>query len=168
VAAVEWGTSRWIDRPLETVGGHGANTSTALAVLGVPVQLIGLTGADPSGDFLRRRLAESGVDLVRLGRSPTPTTVSIVVVHPSGERASLNYPGAAGDVTAESVLSALDGAGHSHFHLATFFALPKCASRPRPRREAPPPRLATLDPNWDARRWRSTSSPASPTSICFW
>jgi ribokinase len=165
VAAVEWGTTRWVERPLEAVGGHGANTSTALARLGVPVRLIGLTGSDRAGDFLRDRLRESGVGLERLGRAQGATTQSVVLIDPTGERASLNFPGAAGEVTAEFVMSAFDGAPYSHFHLATFFGLPKLRLEAAAvLREARRRGLScSLDPNWDALgRWMTDLEPCLP------
>jgi len=46
---VEWGTTSFIDALESHPGGNGANTSVALARIGVPVRLLGAIGNDDRG-----------------------------------------------------------------------------------------------------------------------
>ena len=59
------------------VGGFAGNVATGLARLGVRTAIVSRVGADGHGDFVRRRLAEEGVDVRFLATDPywlTPPT----------------------------------------------------------------------------------------------
>ncbi|MGW6419132.1 5-dehydro-2-deoxygluconokinase [Streptomyces sp. NPDC055055] len=59
------------------LGGSPANVAVAAARLGRRTALVSRTGADPFGTFLRRELAEFGVDarwVTEVGAYPTPVT----------------------------------------------------------------------------------------------
>ena len=168
VERMAWGTTTWVERVERSVGGNGANTSYALATLGVPARLHGLVGADPSGDIVLDTLRAAGVDTSYIGRSQAPTTMSICVVHPSGDRLFLHKVGASSEVEASAV--AFDPA-FSHFHLANLFALPKlrldAAALMRRARDAGS--TTSLDTGWDTRgRWIEDVGPCLPyTDLLF-
>ncbi len=70
-------------------GGQAANTAYALALLGIPVALVGRVGADADGDFLQQGLAGVNLDyLVRQGASGR----AYILVDASGERTILVAP----------------------------------------------------------------------------
>ena len=76
---------------LKGCGGKGLNQSVALARAGAPVFHAGLVGE--GGDFLRKRLAESGVDCRYLKNTDLPNGHAIIQVDPSGENSIVLYPG---------------------------------------------------------------------------
>ena len=57
-----WGTTSFVDIIEPHPGGNGANTSLALAALGVPVRLLGAVGRDEPGRFVLDALRRAGVD----------------------------------------------------------------------------------------------------------
>ncbi len=75
-------------------GGVGANIAVGLARLGRRVILLGATGDDDSGAFLRARLAQAGVDTSALLIRPhTPTHSCFIAVDPYGARMIFGLPG---------------------------------------------------------------------------
>ncbi len=56
------------------VGGFAGNVATGLARLGVRVAIVSAVGDDGHGRFVRRFLAEEGVDITSLGTHPTLRT----------------------------------------------------------------------------------------------
>lgn len=72
------------------LGGGGANTAVALAAAGHAVTLLAAIGQDATGDALRIELADAGVEISQLARLNHPTTHSLLLVEPSGERTVLN------------------------------------------------------------------------------
>ncbi|WDL95790.1 carbohydrate kinase family protein [Alicyclobacillus sp. ALC3] len=67
-----------------TSGGVGRNIAENLAVLGTTVRLVSPLGADESGQFIRRRLEEVGVDttyLVELAGQSTGMYVAVINRH---------------------------------------------------------------------------------------
>jgi len=75
-------------------GGVGANIAVALARLGNRVVLLGATGDDDSGMFLREQLARAGVDTsAMLTRVHTATHSCFIAVTPGGERMIYGLPG---------------------------------------------------------------------------
>lgn len=75
-------------------GGMAANASIAAARLGARVRLHGAVGDDETGDFLVRRLSESGVDCAQLQRvAGAASSVSAVVIDARGERQIFNHRG---------------------------------------------------------------------------
>ena len=75
-------------------GGVGANVAVGLARLGNRVTLLGATGDDEAGVWMRQTLAEAGVDvgklLVRAGQA---THSCFIAVTPHGERIIYGLPG---------------------------------------------------------------------------
>jgi 5-dehydro-2-deoxygluconokinase len=70
-----------INTPLEEVrtyerfvGGFAGNVATGLARLGVKVAIVSAVGDDGHGKFIRRALADEGVDVQSLGTHPTLRT----------------------------------------------------------------------------------------------
>lgn len=72
------------------LGGGGANTAVALAGAGHHVMLVSAVGQDSDGDWLLRELKEAGVDATYVVRLPGPSTSSLILVDPAGERTVIN------------------------------------------------------------------------------
>ena len=72
------------------LGGGGANTAVALAAAGHIVTLLAAVGQDAAGDALRTELAGAGVDTSQLARLARPSTRSLLLIEPGGERTVLN------------------------------------------------------------------------------
>ena len=170
VEAFAWGTTTWVDTIQENIGGNGGNTSTALAVLGVPTRVYGVVGNDARGEFILGFLRDRGVDTGCIARSEKPTSCTVCVVHPTGDRLFLHRVGSSNDVQAESVRFD-DGAPFSHFHLANLFALPavRAQAGDMMRRARSQGWSTSLDTAWDARgRWMKDVLPCLPyTDLLF-
>ena len=169
VEKLAWGTTTWVDTITESLGGNGANTSYALARLGVSVTLTGVVGSDATAGRAIDTLRDAGVDVSRIGRADLPTTSTVCVVHPSGDRLFLHRPGASSALEASAL--EFDLARHSHFHLANPFSLPKL--RPEAgalmRRAREAGFTTSLDTGWDALgRWIEDIGPCLPsTGVLF-
>jgi len=72
------------------VGGGAANTAIPLAHAGNDVLVVSSAGTDPDGGTILARLAEAGVDTSQVVRRPGPSTRSLVLNDPSGERTVVN------------------------------------------------------------------------------
>jgi ribokinase len=72
------------------LGGGGANTAVALAAAGHAVTLVTALGQDEAGDRQLAELAAAGVDVSAVVRVPGPSTRSILLVDPDGERTIVN------------------------------------------------------------------------------
>ena len=169
VEKLAWGTTTWVETITESVGGNGANTSYALARLGVPVSLTGVIGSDAPGDKILAELASVGVDVSRIRRVDQPTTSTVCVVHPSGDRLFLHRVGSSTAVEAADVQ--FNGLTASHFHLANPFALPNVRHKVGSlmQRAKAAGLTTSLDTGWDARgRWIEDIGPALPhTDLLF-
>lgn len=89
------GTLALLDRVELHTGGNGANTSAALAKLGVSVSLLGKVGRDNLGDFVIGSLARHGVHVGGvLQDNSAPTAATMVIVHSDAERSFLHAIGA--------------------------------------------------------------------------
>ena len=75
-------------------GGKGANQAAAAARSGSTVTFLGALGADGNGDFLRRSLAEAGVDTSHVFTVDRPTGTAMVLLTPDGENSIVVSPGA--------------------------------------------------------------------------
>lgn len=169
VEKLRWGTTTWVEAITESPGGNGANTSYALATLGVPVRLSGTVGLDDNGDKLLTVLEGAGVDVSRVRRSEMPTTTTIAIVHPSGDRLFLQKTGSSGDVDPDTIVFD-DIAGFSHFHLGNPFTLPKVRLQTGPvmQRAKAAGLTTSLDTGWDARgRWIEDIGPCLPYTDLF-
>jgi sugar/nucleoside kinase (ribokinase family) len=156
---VTWGVTRWVDSIDQSLGGNGANTSSAIARMGVRSTLLGMLGRDPFGDACHAMLANHGVDLSRLVRAGSATATSIVLIQSNGARTFLHRPGVSREVFAGGVPLI---SGYSHYHLANVFALPNL--RPNAAAvlaEAHRMGMTTsLDTAWDARgEWMGVLAP---------
>ncbi|MBC7928297.1 MAG: carbohydrate kinase family protein [Bryobacteraceae bacterium] len=171
VVDLNWNTTTWVESISEGIGGNGANTSTTLAKLGVPVGLLSVVGDDEIGARLLEILRTNGVDIGSVSTVPgerTPCTT--VLVHRGGDRKFLHRPGASRNM----VLSQVDlapRAGFSHFHLANPFALPSLRSETGDlmRRAKEAGYTTSIDTGWDSKeRWMLDLSPALPyTDLLF-
>jgi sugar/nucleoside kinase (ribokinase family) len=169
VEKLAWGTTTWVETITEGVGGNGANTSYALGRLGVPVWLTGVVGSDTAGDKILGKLTSVGVDISQVRRVDQPTTSTVCVVHPSGDRLFLHRVGSSTAVEAADVQ--FNGVTASHFHLANPFALPKVRHQVDEvlRRAKAAGLTISLDTGWDARgRWMDDIGPGlSYTDLLF-
>lgn len=76
--------------PLARLGGGGANTAIALTHAGHEVSLVAAVGTDPLADELLAELARHGVDIGPVTRISGPSTHSLVLLDPEGERTIIN------------------------------------------------------------------------------
>ena len=163
VRELGWGRSTWVESIEEGIGGNGANTSYALAKLGMPVRLLGVVGADNAGDAVVAELKRAGVDTGHIRRSALPTAATVVVVDENGARAFLHRTGASGEpFSLPPKISEAHKAGCTRFHLANMFALPglrpHAASLVRQARAAG--MSVSIDTGWDAKgEWISALGP---------
>jgi sugar/nucleoside kinase (ribokinase family) len=124
VQEIRFGGTVWVDRIEQHMGGNGANTAYAAALLGAPVRLIGMTGNDIFGHQIRGRLLAAGVDLGLLEFGNEATASSVVLVREDGARAFLHRPGVSREVFRHPFLfSQANTSGCSHYHLANPFSL---------------------------------------------
>ncbi|MGE5515712.1 MAG: PfkB family carbohydrate kinase [Bacteroidota bacterium] len=72
------------------LGGGGANTAAALAAAGHHVTLVTAVGDDDTGAWQLLQLAERGIDVSAVVRVAGPSTRSIVLIAPDGERTIVN------------------------------------------------------------------------------
>jgi sugar/nucleoside kinase (ribokinase family) len=78
-------------RPTERrLGGGAANTGVALARAGHKVTLVAAVGKDTDGDWVLAELQGAGLDTSPVVRLPDPTTRSLVLVDPDGDRTIVN------------------------------------------------------------------------------
>jgi sugar/nucleoside kinase (ribokinase family) len=160
-----------VDTIAESIGGNGANTSYALAKLGVPARLISLVGDDARGARLTSILAEAGVDvsgIVKRAGLSTPCTVALV--DSSGARKFYHRPGATREAKPdEIVFNGRDG--YTHFHFGNPFAFQHVRqSLGSVMRRAKEAGLTTsIDTGWDSLgRWIDDLGPALPyTDLLF-
>lgn len=76
-------------------GGDAINEAITLVKLGHQARLMSLVGRDLFGDFILQQGTQAGVDMGGVGRHPNlPTTVSLVCIHPDGERSFIINHGA--------------------------------------------------------------------------
>ncbi len=76
--------------PLARLGGGGANTAIALAHAGHEVSLVAAVGTDPLADELLAEVSRHGVDIGPVTRVSGPSTRSLVLLDPEGERTIIN------------------------------------------------------------------------------
>lgn len=72
------------------LGGGGANSAAALAAAGHHVTLVAAVGDDDTGTWQLVQLAERGIDVSAVVRVSGPSTRSIVLIDPDGERTIVN------------------------------------------------------------------------------
>jgi len=99
-------------------GGSVSNTGLALHRLGLGVRLVGRVGRDLFGDEVRRRYAAAGPGLSDHLQTvdDQPTSYTVVISPPGGDRRFLHCPGVNATFTDVDVDAlALHGARHLHF-----------------------------------------------------
>jgi sugar/nucleoside kinase (ribokinase family) len=85
-------------------GGCAVNAATALAKLGLPVEVIGKVGDDPFGDFVVDAMRDRGIGTQGVKRDQeVGTSATMVMVDPDGERRFVHYIGANARLTKEDV-----------------------------------------------------------------
>jgi sugar/nucleoside kinase (ribokinase family) len=111
-------------------GGCAVNTGTALARLGLPVEVIGRIGTDPFGDFILGQLHERGVGARGVSRdSEVNTSATMAMVDPDGERRFVHYLGANARLRLDDVdFDMIEGA--SILHVAGALVLPGIDGEP--------------------------------------
>lgn len=72
------------------VGGGAANTAVPLAHAGDDVSVVSAVGTDADGTTILAHLAAAGVDTSPVVRLPGPSTRSLVLLEPDGERTVVN------------------------------------------------------------------------------
>ncbi|MBQ8371872.1 MAG: carbohydrate kinase family protein [Clostridia bacterium] len=147
-------------------GGNAMTAAVNLSKMGVSSAIIGKVGSDMFGDFLRSRLASSGVDTRGLATDfEVQTSVSVVLNSEDGERSFLHCVGTNGTfsvkdvdwsvveecdlifVTGTYLLDTFDGEETVEF-------LKKCKEMGK---------TTFLDVCWDAKgRWGEVLNPAMP------
>lgn len=167
VEEIVWGGTRWVESIEQSLGGNGANTSAALAKLGIDVTLIGAVGKDAFGDAALARLTECSVRTHRIERLDTATATTVALVRPGGVQAFLHQPGVSRVVFASPI--ELEPA--KRFHLGNPFSIVNL------RRQAPAVlrqakargMLTSLDTAWDALgEWMKIVGPCLPhTDLLF-
>jgi sugar/nucleoside kinase (ribokinase family) len=156
----------WIDTLERSLGGNGANTAFAIARLGVATRLLGVTGDDEAGVWIRKQLAEAGVDLAFLETRTGRTAATIALVRRDSSRRFLHHPGTgkqAFDRGIDFTSRAVEGC--SHFHLANLFSLPHLRTRaPEILKAAHAAGMTTsLDTGWDSKgEWMPVLKPCLP------
>jgi sugar/nucleoside kinase (ribokinase family) len=138
-------------------GGCALNTASALVRLGLEARVVGKVGADPFGDFILQLLDERGVDRRGvLQDSAVPTSATVVLVDPAGERTFLHLPGANGQLRGEELDEDALFSGRA-LHVAGALVMPELDGSPTADilEEAKARGLTTsLDTVWDATgRW---------------
>ena len=147
-------------------GGCAVNSASALAMMGLPVEVIGKVGADPFGDFVVNALRGRGVSVQGVKRdAETGTSATMVMVDSDGERRFVHYLGANARLTLDDI--DLERIRTAHIlHVAGALVLPGIDGEPTAwlLKEARGASVVTfLDTVWDdTGRWMETLAPCLP------
>jgi sugar/nucleoside kinase (ribokinase family) len=147
-------------------GGCATNAATALARLGLPVELMGKIGQDALGDFVLRAMEARRIGTRGVKRDPEAgTSATMVIVDPAGERRFIHYMGA----NARYTLADVDWgmlAGASILHVAGSLVLPGIDGEPTAElltRARQMGVVTFLDTVWDdTGRWMQLLEPCLP------
>jgi sugar/nucleoside kinase (ribokinase family) len=147
-------------------GGCAANAATALAHLGLPVDVIGKVGGDAFGDYVIDVLQERGIGTRGVRSDPgVGTSASMVLVDPDGERRFIHYIGANAAFTVEDIDFELVSAA-AILHIGGSLVMPGIDGEPTAKllqqaREAGV--ITFLDTVWDdTGRWMTLLEPSLP------
>jgi len=160
------GTLAAVERMELHVGGCAANTSLALAKLGVETAILGKIGGDGFGQFLAATLERHGVGTRGLVRDAVEaTSATMVAVDGAGERTFLHYAGANAVFAAPDVFwPEIEAA--PILHVAGPFLMPRYmgADNAAVLKQAKAiGKTTTLDTVWDATgRWMRVLAPCLP------
>jgi sugar/nucleoside kinase (ribokinase family) len=155
-----------VDEMALHTGGCALNTATALARLGLPVDVVGKVGTDALGDFILAEMDRRGIGRDGVQRDAiTGTSATMVMVEPDGERRFVHYIGANACLVPGDVgPSTLEGA--SILHVAGALVLPGLDGEPMAgllRRARPAGLVTFLDTVWDdTGRWMALLGPCLP------
>jgi len=161
-----WGTTTLVETIESHPGGNGANTSLALAKIGMPVRVAGSVGKDDQGRFVLDALRRSGVDTGFVAVSEAATAATVALINRAGGRRFLHRMGVSESAFSEPIdftLPLIDGM--ARYHLASLFILPSLrAHAPETLARARAAGLGTsLDTNWDPQgRWFEDVRPCLP------
>jgi len=147
-------------------GGCATNTATALARLGLPVEVIGKVGSDALGDFVLNALTERRIGTRGITRDhDVGTSGTMVMVAPNGERRFVHYIGANAHLTLQDIDLAMVKAA-SIIHIGGSLVLPGIDGQPTAEllRQAHAAGVITfLDTVWDdTGRWMEILAPCLP------
>lgn len=161
-----WGTTRWVKSIEYHVGGNGANTARAMAVLGASVRLVGAVGNDAQAQFVVEELRAAGVTTDFILRVEAPTATTVVLVNEAGDRQFLHRLGASEQAFSDPLNFTpclLENA--SHYHFASLYILPhlRVHGAEMLRRARMAGLTTSLDTNWDPEgEWMSALAPCLP------
>ena len=147
-------------------GGCAVNAATTLANLGLPVEVIGMVGADPFGDFIVNAMQERSIGTRGVKRdSAAGTSATMVMVDPDGERRFVHYIGANAQLTIKDVdLQLVKEA--AILHIGGSLVMPGIDGEPTAEllRQARAAGVTTfLDTVWDdTGRWMTLLEPSLP------
>jgi sugar/nucleoside kinase (ribokinase family) len=147
-------------------GGCAINTATALARLGLLVDVIGKIGSDAFGDFILNALAERGIGSTGISRDKeVGTSATMVMVAPHGERRFVHYIGANARLSLVDIDLAMVQTA-SILHVAGSLVMPGIDGQPTAEllRHARLAGVTTfLDTVWDdTGRWMKILAPCLP------
>ena len=115
--------------PLEHIamglGGDAANEALVLARLGHSPALVSVVGDDAPGDFVRRTLSRSGVDVAAVAvKEDLDTGINVVLVRPDGERGFItSRSGSLRRLSLPDILPALDSPAFADVKVACMASL---------------------------------------------
>lgn len=138
------------------LGGSANIFASQIAKLGLRTAVIGYVGSDFFGDFVLKRLTESGVDISLVKRSNSVPTGLGVTLAEATDRAILTALGTI-DICRPSDLPGSPGEICRHWHIASPFLLRNLQAHWKPFVEQLRADRVTvsLDPNWDPEeQWR--------------
>jgi ribokinase len=92
------------------LGGKGANQAVIIARTGIDVRLVAGIGMDEAGHWLKRELADEGLDIGGLIEYPGPSDVSVIILSDKAENMIVTTNGAAAQLTIDLVNSSLKSA----------------------------------------------------------
>jgi sugar/nucleoside kinase (ribokinase family) len=139
------GEERFAEAVSIVPGGGGFITAAHLASLGIRAGLLARIGTDPLSGTLAPALAESGVDLSWLERTPEAGPQPTVVMVQDGERAFLSRR--AGSARPATLDAALADPAVRHLHIAEFATLAEIPELIDTAKRAG--LTVSLDPSWD-------------------
>ncbi len=115
-------------------GGSVANTMHGLGIMGVPSGFIGAIGHDETGTFFNDEMRRAGCSTI-LKKKDIDTGTSVAMISPDAERTFATYLGAAVELVAEDITSALFK-GYDYLYVEGYLInspdlVEKCCSKAR-------------------------------------
>jgi sugar/nucleoside kinase (ribokinase family) len=147
-------------------GGCAVNAATALARLGLPVEVIGKVGKDSFGNFVLNALKERNIGTKGIKYDDqVGTSATMVMVGVDGERRFVHFIGANAKLTLEDIDFPMVEAG-SILHIAGSLVMPGIDGKPTAellQRAQRAGVVTFLDTVWDdAGRWMDLLAPCLP------